>query len=85
LLLSTGRDAAATGESDKPVHGGPPELGEQAGVLLARERREHAVELRTPFGDALVVIRNKGSKILGYAMHGGTAVAVVIAGLLPGS
>ncbi|WP_433294997.1 DUF4267 domain-containing protein [Pseudonocardia sp. CA-142604] len=36
----------------------------------------------TPFGDAFVVIRNKGSKILGYAMHGGTAVAVAIAGLL---
>jgi hypothetical protein len=36
----------------------------------------------TPFGDALVVLRNKGSKILGYAMHGGTAVAVVIGGLL---
>jgi hypothetical protein len=36
----------------------------------------------TPFGDALVVIRNKGSKILGYAVHGGTAVAVVIGGLL---
>jgi len=37
----------------------------------------------TPFGDATVVIRNKGSKILGYAMHGGTAVvAVVTAGLL---
>ncbi|GAA1301134.1 DUF4267 domain-containing protein [Pseudonocardia xinjiangensis] len=36
----------------------------------------------TPFGDALVVLRNKGSKTLGYAMHGGTAVAVVITGLL---
>ena len=36
----------------------------------------------TPFGDALVVIRDKGSKILGYAMHGDTAVAVVIGGLL---
>lgn len=35
-----------------------------------------------PFGDALVVTRNAGSTILGYAMHGGTAVAVVIAGLL---
>jgi hypothetical protein len=29
-----------------------------------------------------VVIRNKGSKILGYAIHGATAVAVVIAGRL---
>jgi hypothetical protein len=29
-----------------------------------------------------VGIRNKGSKILGYAMHAGAAVAVVIAGLL---
>ena len=36
----------------------------------------------TPFGDALGVIRNNGSKILGYAMHGDTAVAVVIGGLL---
>ncbi|MCU1660054.1 MAG: hypothetical protein QOI36_3437 [Pseudonocardiales bacterium] len=37
----------------------------------------------TPFGDALVVLRNKGSRTLAYAMHGGTAVAVVvIAGLL---
>jgi hypothetical protein len=37
----------------------------------------------TPFGDGLVVLRSKGSKTLAYAMHGGTAVAVVaIAGLL---
>jgi hypothetical protein len=37
----------------------------------------------TPFGDALVVLRYKGSRTLAYAMHGGTAVAaVVIAALL---
>lgn len=38
--------------------------------------------LTIPFGDAPVVISSAGSTILGYAMHGGTAVAAVIAGLL---
>lgn len=35
-----------------------------------------------PFGDALIVLRHHGSKVLAYAMHGGTGVlALVIAAL----
>jgi hypothetical protein len=29
-----------------------------------------------PIGDALIVLRHRGSKVLAYAMHGGTAVVV---------
>jgi hypothetical protein len=36
-----------------------------------------------PLGDALIVLRHKGSKALAYAMHGGTAaMMLVIAALL---
>lgn len=30
-----------------------------------------------PFGDAVIVRRHHGSKVLAYAMHGGTAVSMV--------
>jgi Domain of unknown function (DUF4267) len=37
----------------------------------------------TPVGDALIVLRNNGSKALAYGgMHGGTAVAVLVAAIL---
>jgi hypothetical protein len=36
----------------------------------------------TPLGDALTILRHHGSKTLAYAMHGGTALVVVIAGIL---
>lgn len=36
----------------------------------------------TPLGDALTILRHKGNKTLAYAMHGGTALLVVIAGVL---
>jgi hypothetical protein len=35
-----------------------------------------------PIGDALTVLRYKGSKVLAYAMHGGTAAAMVVTALL---
>jgi hypothetical protein len=35
-----------------------------------------------PLGDALTVLRYRGNKTLAYAMHGGTALAVVVAGVL---
>jgi hypothetical protein len=35
-----------------------------------------------PFGDALIVLRHHGGKVLAYAMHGGTGVlAIAIAAL----
>lgn len=38
-----------------------------------------------PIGDAVIVLRNHGPKILAYAMHGGTAVVMLVAaGLLLG-
>ncbi|HEX3592261.1 MAG TPA: DUF4267 domain-containing protein [Pseudonocardiaceae bacterium] len=30
-----------------------------------------------PFGDAVIVLRHHGSKVLAYAMHGGTGVAML--------
>jgi hypothetical protein len=30
-----------------------------------------------PFGDAAIVLRHKGSKVLAYAMHGGTGVLML--------
>jgi hypothetical protein len=36
----------------------------------------------TPLGDALTILRYRGNKTLAYAMHGGTALVVVIAGCL---
>ncbi len=36
----------------------------------------------TPIGDALTILRYRGNKTLAYAMHGGTAVAVLIASVL---
>jgi hypothetical protein len=36
----------------------------------------------TPFGDALIVLRNGGNKALAYGMHAGTGVAVIVAGVL---
>lgn len=36
----------------------------------------------TPFTDAAIVLRNGGSKALGYGMHAGTGVAVIVAGVL---
>jgi hypothetical protein len=36
----------------------------------------------TPLGDALTILRHHGNKTAAYAMHGGTAVVVVIAGIL---
>jgi hypothetical protein len=36
----------------------------------------------TPLGDALTVLRHGGNKTLAYAMHGGTALGIVIASAL---
>jgi hypothetical protein len=36
----------------------------------------------TPLGDALTILRHKGNKTLAYAVHGATALVVVIAGIL---
>jgi uncharacterized membrane protein len=36
----------------------------------------------TPLGDAITVLRHGGSKTLAYAMHGGTAFVVALAGVL---
>jgi hypothetical protein len=36
----------------------------------------------TPLGDALTILRHRGNKTLAYAVHGGTALVVVIAGTL---
>ncbi|HEX3787899.1 MAG TPA: DUF4267 domain-containing protein [Pseudonocardiaceae bacterium] len=35
-----------------------------------------------PIGDALTILRYRGSKALAYGMHGGTAAGMVLAGLL---
>lgn len=35
-----------------------------------------------PFGDAMIVLRYKGSKVLAYAVHGATAAAMVVGALL---
>jgi hypothetical protein len=34
-----------------------------------------------PIGDAMIVLRHKGSRVLAYSVHGGTAVAMVAVGL----
>jgi Domain of unknown function (DUF4267) len=36
----------------------------------------------TPLGDAITILRHKGNKTLAYAVHGATALGVVIAGVL---
>lgn len=36
----------------------------------------------TPTGDAVIVLRNEGSKGLAYGMHGATALAAVVIGCL---
>jgi hypothetical protein len=36
----------------------------------------------TPLGDALTILKYRGNKTLAYAMHGGTALAVIIGGVL---
>jgi hypothetical protein len=36
----------------------------------------------TPIGDALTILRYRGNKTMAYAVHGGTAVGVVLAGVL---
>jgi hypothetical protein len=36
----------------------------------------------TPIGDALTILRYRGTKALAYAMHGGTAAGVILAGVL---
>jgi hypothetical protein len=35
-----------------------------------------------PIGDAAIVLRNGGSKVLAYAMHGGTAVVMAVVAVL---
>ncbi|HEY3754260.1 MAG TPA: DUF4267 domain-containing protein [Pseudonocardiaceae bacterium] len=35
-----------------------------------------------PIGDVVIVLRNGGSKVLAYAMHGGTALAMAVVGVL---
>ena len=36
------------------------------------------VSALVPIGDAVTVLRHRGSKVLAYAMHGGTAAVVVL-------
>lgn len=36
----------------------------------------------TPFADAVIVLRHKGSKVTAYAVHCGTGVVVAIVGIL---
>jgi hypothetical protein len=40
------------------------------------------VAIVIPIGDALTILRYRGSKALAYGMHGGTAAGMVLAGLL---
>ncbi len=35
-----------------------------------------------PIGDAAIVLRHGGSKVLAYAMHGGTAVVMIVTALM---
>jgi hypothetical protein len=35
-----------------------------------------------PIGDVVIVLRNGGSKVLAYTVHGATAVAMVVIGVL---